>query len=146
MFFRKSALIFSLTFFIFLHSQAQHQALKLIDKKDLKRHLSFLASDELQGRKLGTEVDGLGITADYLAENAKRVGLKPSVENYFQSVKMVASKPNDQGFIEIQNSDGKSVFKSNTLLSFVRTYHLNEIKNESVVLAGFGYNNPETDY
>ena len=91
MFLRKTALGSLLLCCFVASTFAQKQALQKIDIPDLKRHLTFIASDDLQGRKLGTEVDGLGITADYLATNAKEIGLQPGAENYFQNVVMVST-------------------------------------------------------
>lgn len=55
----------------------------------MKQHLGFIASDSLQGRQLGTEADGLGITANYLADYSIKIGLKPGAENYFQKLILI---------------------------------------------------------
>ncbi len=68
---------------------SQNPALSKIDKIDMKRHLTFLSSDSLQGRKLGTDVPGLDIAADYIKVNAEKNGLKPGGDNYFQYVDMI---------------------------------------------------------
>ena len=139
MFIRKTALTyFVLCVFVF-SAFAQKQALSRIDKKDLKKHLTFIASDDLQGRELGTEVNGLEITANYLAENAQRIGLKPGSENYFQTVALVSTKPAKDNIIEVLDKGEKSLYKSNKLVNLSKGTDEIFLKNESIVVAGFGY-------
>jgi hypothetical protein len=138
MFQRKTVLsslfLFCFNFLLF----AQSGPLDKIDIDDLKRNLTFIASDELQGRKLGTEVDGLGICADFLAENAQRIGLKPAAENYFQPVNILRTKPQQNNFIEIQNKKGKSVFKTNSLVALSSPHESAEFETNQFVFVGFG--------
>ncbi len=138
MFFRKTAFVSFILCLLGFNLFAQTEALQKIDTTDLKRNLTFIASDELQGRKLGTEVDGLGITADYLAENAKRIGLKPGADNYFQKVEMRMTKPDESSFIEIQNLKGKSLYKTNSLVIINRPQETQEIETEQIIFVGFG--------
>ncbi|MEN8115507.1 MAG: M20/M25/M40 family metallo-hydrolase [Bacteroidota bacterium] len=142
MFTRKSTIVFFVFILIGFTVLAQNQALSIIDKEDLKRHLTFIASDDLQGRKLGTEVDGLGITANYLAEYVKKIGLKPGAENYFQKVEMVSSKPNENNFIEVKNSKGKTLYKSGSIVCLNSNKAFGNLKDADVIVAGFG---DETD-
>lgn len=54
-----------------------------VDATDLKRHVSYLASDELGGR--GTPSEGLNKAADYIAAEMKASGVDPgNGESYFQ--------------------------------------------------------------
>jgi hypothetical protein len=54
---------------------AQKAGLKSITAKELETHLTYLASDELEGRATGEP--GLDLAARYLAEQADRIGLEP---------------------------------------------------------------------
>lgn len=74
-------------------SSAQEKALQTITVNNLKRHITFLSSDSLQGRALNTETRGLETAADYLRNTAKKTGLKPFENNYFQSFEIRATKP-----------------------------------------------------
>jgi hypothetical protein len=47
----------------------------LIEVKNIKKHVSFLASDKLEGR--GTSTQGEEKAAKYIAKNFKKLGLKP---------------------------------------------------------------------
>ena len=58
-------------------------ALDRISANSLKGHLSFIASDLLEGR--GTPSRGLDIAAEYIAAQFRRAGLEPAVDgSYFQ--------------------------------------------------------------
>jgi hypothetical protein len=64
------------------------EAMRFIDRADLKRHASFLASDELGGRYTGSP--GQQRAAQYIAKHFESLGLAPlgdkrgSGRNYFQ--------------------------------------------------------------
>src|SRR6184192_1011738 len=60
-----------------------------ITPADLKDWLSYIASDELQGRQVFTE--GLGLAGAYIADHLKEWGVKPAGEDgtYFQTVKLL---------------------------------------------------------
>lgn len=138
MFKRKTALtIMFLCAFLFV-STAQEEALKKIDISDLKKHLTFLASDDLQGRKIGTEVNGLEITANYLADHAKSIGMKPAAPDYFQPVPMSQSFPSKDNLVELKNAKGKSIFQSNSVLLMRGVYASAKIEDSEIYLAGFG--------
>src|SRR5680860_54002 len=112
---KKAALIIVFQFFIVPFIFSQGKGLSVINKEDLIRHLTFISSDSLQGRTFGTEVDGLGITAEYLKLNAEKIGLKPGAENYFQPVNVVSSEPDlDNTFVEIADNNGNVVYQSDS--------------------------------
>jgi len=58
----------------------------------LKQHLEFISSDELKGRNFKTDVNGLEITASYLAEQAAKTGLLEITPGYFQDVPLQIQK------------------------------------------------------
>ena len=137
---RKTVLIyFSLLVFLF-SSNAQNEALSKIDISDLKEYLTFIASDELQGRELGTDVDGLEIAANYLADYAKEIGLKPAVEDYFQTVPILHTTLSTDDFIEVKNEKGKSVYRSDELVKLNQSEGVYRLSEEPVFFIGFGEN------
>ncbi|WP_303920579.1 M20/M25/M40 family metallo-hydrolase [Draconibacterium sediminis] len=137
---RKTVLVyFNLLAFLFSAS-AQNEALSKIDIPELKEYLTFIASDELQGRALGTEVDGLEITANYLAAYAKEIGLKPAADNYFQTVPILHTVPGTDDFIEVKNKKGKSVYRSEELVKLTQTSGVFSLDEEPVTFIGFGEN------
>jgi putative aminopeptidase FrvX len=55
-----------------------------VSEDSLRAHVSFLASDALEGR--GTPSRGLNIAAEYIASQFRRAGLEPAVNgSYFQT-------------------------------------------------------------
>jgi hypothetical protein len=93
MVFTKSILLVLILFFAGLNSFAQNPALKMIDTADLKRHLSFISSDSLQGRAFGTPIPGLDIAAGYLKTNIEKMGLVSGADDYFQNFSIISSQP-----------------------------------------------------
>ena len=55
-----------------------------IKAEDLKKHLTFLASDSLKGRNTGSAEQK--VAANYIADHFKKVGLAPVQGSYFQKV------------------------------------------------------------
>jgi hypothetical protein len=137
---RKIALIYFSLLALLFSANAQNEALAKIDIPDLKEYLTFIASDELQGRELGTEVNGLEITANYLAAYATEIGLKPAVENYFQTVPVLHTTRSKNDFIEVKNKKGKSVYRSEELVKLNQSHGVFSLDKESVLFIGFGEN------
>ena len=57
----------------------------------LKRDVTYLASDELEGR--GVTTQGINLAADYIAAEFKKAGLKPAGKDgsYFQHFTMAGA-------------------------------------------------------
>ncbi len=61
----------------------EQQAINRISADSMRTNLSYLASDELEGR--GTPSHGLDLAADYIADRLQRAGLDPANgDSYFQ--------------------------------------------------------------
>ena len=60
-----------------------------ISQDDLRTWLTYIASDELQGRLVYTE--GLGLAGAYIADHLKQWGVKPGGDRgtYFQEVRVL---------------------------------------------------------
>ena len=67
---------------------AQQAALDPSPEK-LRQHVSYLASDEMDGRRTGTA--GADAAARYIADEFSKLGLRPAVAKYLQSFPYVAS-------------------------------------------------------
>ncbi len=145
MFLQKTAVTCIVLGLFYFAVSAQQDGLLKIDEDDLKKHLEFIASDDLQGRRLGTEVDGLEITAKYLAQFAEKVGLKPGAPNYFQDVPIVKMTPAGIHHIEIHNSKGKAIFQTEALVQLSFNASPQACKEGSFIFAGFGDVLPETN-
>src|SRR5580658_3337412 len=72
-------------------------AMDHISAQSLRGHLSFLASDLLEGR--ATPSRGLDLAAEYIASQFRRAGLEPvGDDGYFQTATLVEREPNWEGF------------------------------------------------
>lgn len=93
-------------------ADAQRGGRTTIAESDLKTWLTYLASDELEGRRLFTE--GYGLAAQYVAERLKEMGVRPAGDNgsYFQSVKQREYRVTNNSTVTIE-APGKApvVFK-----------------------------------
>ncbi len=76
----------------------EQAALDRISADSLRANLSFIASDELEGRN--TPSPGLDRAADYIAERFRSAGLEPAAagRSYFQMAKFDQSTPDLTGF------------------------------------------------
>ena len=142
----KSILWVLILFFAGLNSFAQNPALTMIDTDDLKRHLSFISSDSLQGRAFGTPVPGLDIAAEYLKANIKKMGLASGADDYFQNFSIISSQPNiENTFLEITDKNGITIFKTDSIIGLPAGTEIN-ILNAEVIFAGFGWSDDKTGY
>ncbi|MGV3616965.1 MAG: M28 family peptidase [Fimbriimonas sp.] len=83
---------------------AQKTALDRISADSLQAHVSFLASDALEGR--GTPSRGLDIAAEYIASQFRRAGLEPAVSgSYFQTT-MYKPRNSEKPEEKVQNVIG----------------------------------------
>lgn len=88
---------------------AEQAAIDRISAEALRTNLSYLASDELEGRD--TPSPGLDKAADYIAEQFREGGLQPAApgKSYFQVAEFDRSKPDLTGFRLTLNSEGKQI-------------------------------------
>ena len=72
-------------------SPSEQQLIDFITSAELKAHVSFLASDPLEGRD--TPSRGLDVAAEYIASEFRRAGLEPAGDNgYFQTASYKGAK------------------------------------------------------
>jgi len=85
-----------------LHSPAASEA-------RLKRDITYLASDELEGR--GVTTRGIKLAADYIAAEFKKAGLKPAGEDgsYFQPFSMAGSVLIEPASLKLLGPEGQKV-------------------------------------
>jgi hypothetical protein len=84
---------------------ARQAALDRISPSSLRGHLSFIASDLLEGRD--TPSRGLDIAAEYIAAQFRRAGLEPvGDDGYFQTATWQVAEPDALGFrLELRRGD-----------------------------------------
>ena len=114
--FTSAALLAALSAITF--AQAPHPATGVkfaeVSPADMKEWLSYLASDELQGRQIYTE--GYGLAASYVSDHLKSWGIKPLGEDatYFQTVRSKGYKVTRNSTITV----GSTTFKHGDHVTF----------------------------
>src|SRR5690349_6183806 len=90
-------------------AQAQSAADAQMSAERVRAHVTFLASDLLQGREAGSA--GYDIAANYVASQFAQLGLKPGGANgsYFQPVPLLAARSADEGRVVVRGKDGAEV-------------------------------------
>ena len=92
---------------VFIADWVDQDEAELTQPKSLKKHISYLASDELQGRLTGSK--GEELAANYLVKELKSLGVKPyDGKNYIQKFDYkVRLNPHDS--TQIKQNSGKNV-------------------------------------
>ena len=128
------------------YSQKNINSEKRITSSDLESYVTFLASPLLKGRKNGEE--GLDIAAQYIASQAKIIGLKPANgTTYFQPY-MVIKKSMDPGKTKIQIiSYGKDTLTlKDPFFQMIPTGPSDLIIEGDVTFAGYGIKSDKYKY
>lgn len=102
----------------FANVPAQDNKKGTIQTADLKEWLSYLSSDELEGRATFTE--GLGLAAAYIAEHLRAWGVKPGGDNgsYFQRVKVLSVKSTNNSTLTVEVNGQTRTFKQGEGVTF----------------------------
>jgi hypothetical protein len=88
-------------------------AMDRVSADSLRGHLSFIASDALEGRN--TPSRGLDIAAEYIAAQFRRAGLEPAGDDgYFQTANWKSAERTLEGF-ELKIQSGKETFTLDSL-------------------------------
>jgi len=111
----------------------------LITPESLRGWLTYVASDELQGR--ATFSEGLGLAAAYIADQLKQAGVKPGVDHgtYFQRVEVLGIKSANHSTVTVEVNGQSRTFKDGDGVTFPRnvggkrTVTLNQLE-----FAGYG--------
>jgi hypothetical protein len=114
-----------------------------VQAADLKRWLSYLASDELEGRATFTE--GLGLAAAYIAQELKANGIQPGGDNgsYFQRVRVVGVKSANRSTLTVEVDGRARTFKDGEGLSFPRNVGgKRRLVLDQVEFVGYGLDAP----
>ena len=134
---------FILTALLSARPHAQRGA-TAITESDLKTWLTYLASDELQGRRTYTE--GLGLAAGYIASHLQQWGVKPAGDDgtYLQVVKVQGVKVNSKASITVDVNGQTRTFKDGEGVAFSRQMGGKQtINGDQIVFAGYGLQIPD---
>jgi hypothetical protein len=114
-----------------------------IESTALKEWLTYVASDELQGRQVYTE--GLGLAAAYIADHLKEWRVKPIGDDgsYFQTVKVVSVKTTSRSSVTAEVNGQTRTFKDGEGVTFSRNMGGKQtIAVDRIVFAGYGLQIP----
>jgi peptidase M28-like protein len=118
-----------------------------ISPADMKEWLTYLASDELQGRQVFTE--GYGNAAQYIADNLKAWGVKPMGDNgtYFQIVKLRGYRVTRNSSITVEANGQSKTFKHGDHVTFsVNSGGKQTLSFNTAEFVGYGQVNPGAQY
>ena len=126
---------------------AQKKALKSITQEDLKFHLEYLASDELEGRDTGEL--GLIMAADYLEGTARHLGLgEASPESGYLQEYIIEERAYDweNSFISVTSGETQDQFTEHPFFVFPAVQNNEWSISGEVVFAGYGIKEDNFDY
>jgi hypothetical protein len=112
-----------------------------ITQASLRTWLTYLASDDLEGR--GTFTEGLGLAAAYIAEQLKEGGVKPggSQGSYFQRVEVLGVRSTNRSSVTVEVNGQARTFKNGEGVRFpANVGNKRTLTLEQVEFAGYGLN------
>jgi hypothetical protein len=112
-----------------------------ISPDEMKEWLTYLSSDQLQGRQIFTE--GFGLAAQYVADHLKQWGVKPLATDgtYFQPVKLKAYRVTRNSTVTVEVNGQAKTFKHGDHV----TFPVNGGGNQTLTFSGIefvGYGQP----
>jgi len=115
-----------------------------ITAKDMREHLTILASDEFEGRETGTK--GNRMAANYISQQFSDLSLPRVVDNksYFQKVSFYKESWDELRVI----ANNESMRNLNDFFAFPSTNsNMPQIKSDEVIFMGYGIDDPNySDY
>lgn len=114
-----------------------------ITQEDLKEWLTYLASDELEGRNTYTE--GLGLAAAYIAEHLRSWGVKPGGPNgsYLQRVAVLGVKSDNSSTVTVEANGQTRTFKNKEGITFPANVGAKRtLTSDQIEFVGYGLNAP----
>jgi hypothetical protein len=109
----------------------------------MKEWLSYIASDQLQGRQVYTE--GLGLAASYIAEHLKAWGVKPAGDDgsYFQVVKVLGVNVKRGSTVTVTVNGQTKTFKDGEGVTFPANQGGKQTITGNAEFVGYGLSLPE---
>jgi len=143
----KLIIVFIASISTLIASAQKDNSVATITASDLESHVSFLASPLLMGRMNGEK--SMEIAAQYIASQAKFIGLKPANgDSYFQLYNL-NKEINDPEKTEVKiiSNDGKdTVINKDPLFSMLTYGPSNVSLDGEVVFAGYGIKSDAHNY
>jgi peptidase M28-like protein len=121
-----------------------------IKSQDLKEWLSYIASDELEGREVYTT--GIGLAAAYIEDHARAWGARPAGDKgrYLQTVRVLGVKATSHASVTVEVGGETRTFADGQGISFPKNMGGKQrLSLDRVEFAGYGLDAPaagHTDY
>jgi hypothetical protein len=124
-------------------AQAGKKGGGIVQVDDLRTYLTYLSSDDLEGRNTFTE--GLGLAQAYIAEQLRSYGLKPGGDHglYFERVAVVGVKVTDRSSLTVEVNGQSKTFKNGEGITLPRNVGgKRTLVVDQVEFLGYGLNAP----
>ncbi len=138
-----SALIISLCTTTPAAQQSSKGGLASIQPEPLKEWLTYIASDELQGR--ATYSEGLGLAAGYISTHLAQWGVKPAGDNgtYLQVVKVLGVRTTSHATVTVEVNGQTRTFNDGEGITFPKNMGGKQsVVADQVQFAGYGLTLP----
>ncbi|HEY2432004.1 MAG TPA: M28 family peptidase [Vicinamibacterales bacterium] len=114
-----------------------------ITADELKPWLSYIASDELQGRQVFTE--GLGLAGGYIADHLKEWGVQPGGDEgtYFQTVKVLGVSVKRNSSVTVTVNGQSKTFQDGQGVTFPANAGGKQTVSGTAEFVGYGLSLPE---
>src|SRR5215467_451502 len=116
------------------------------DVRDLREWLTYIASDELQGR--ATFSAGLGLAASYIQDHLREWGVRPAGDNggYLQTVRVVGVKSTSHSTVTVDVGGERRTFAEDAV-RFPRNAGANQrVTLNRVEFLGYGLDAPQANH
>jgi hypothetical protein len=109
-----------------------------ISQDDLKQWLTYIASDDLQGRQVFTE--GLALAGTYIADHLKEWGVRPAGDDgtYFQIVKVLGVHTRSNSSVTVTVNGQSRTFKDGEGVTFPRNQGGKQTLTAKLEFVGYG--------
>src|SRR5215831_14458269 len=118
-----------------------------IQAEDMQQWLTYLSSDELEGRNTFSE--GLGLAAAYIADHLHEWNVKPGGDNgsYFQRVKVLGVKSTNHSSVTVEVNGQSKTFKTGEEVSFpLNVGGKRSFTSDQIEFMGYGLDMPSANH
>jgi hypothetical protein len=115
--------------------------------RDLKEWLTYISSDDLQGRAVFSS--GLGLAASYLEQHLREWGVRPAGDNgsYFQTVKVLGVRTTRHSTVTVTVAGERRTFADGDAVRFPRnTGGKQSLAVDRVEFTGYGLDSPRAGH
>jgi peptidase M28-like protein len=118
-----------------------------VDVRDLREWLTYIASDDLQGRSVfGT---GIGLAASYIEDHLRQWGVKPAGDrgSYLQTVRVVSVKATSHSSVTVEVNGERRTFTDGEGVRFPRNVGARQQRRlDRVEFLGYGLDVPAVSH